>query len=74
VNYSEFSAADFGAAQAQAASAFANGRAFAAVQVGSDVVVFAHGTSTGGLALDATDTAVVLVGKSLTDIDFTNIG
>jgi len=40
-------------------------------QVGADVVVFADTTAGGGLT--AGDDAVVLVGRSLTDIDFTNI-
>jgi hypothetical protein len=43
------------------------------VQVGNDTIVFANNGGTAN-ALDATDTAVVLVGRTLNDIDFTNIG
>jgi hypothetical protein len=42
-----------------------------AIQVGSDVVVFADSNNSG--TLTAADNAVVLVGRTLTDIDSSNI-
>ena len=51
---------------------FAAGIDFVAIQVGGDVVVFADNGGTGN-ALDATDDAVVLVGRTLNDIDFSNL-
>ena len=72
-NYVEVvGASDYSNAETLAGSEFAGGFKYVAVQVGNDVVVFADNGGTTH-ALDATDTAVVLVGRSLSDIDFTNI-
>src|SRR5262249_40901380 len=62
--YSETTAADFGAALTAANTVLGGGTVdVVAVQIGSDVVVFAD-TNAGNSAGDA----IVLVGKSLTDI------
>ena len=70
-NYTEAVATDFNDALAQANSHLGTGVLYVAVQIGSDTVVFADTTTGGGITV--ADTAVVLVGKSLTDIDFTNV-
>jgi Ca2+-binding RTX toxin-like protein len=73
--YVETTAADYGSALTAAGNAFSQATPFqiAVVQVGNDTIVFANNGGTAN-ALDATDTAVVLVGRTLNDIDFTNIG
>jgi hypothetical protein len=71
--YIEITATDVTDAATKVAAAFGQHFQVVAVQVGSDVVVFADAGAIAGV-LDATDTAVVLVGRSLADIDFNNIG
>ena len=68
-NYVELSAADFASAQTAAAGQEVAGKLYVAVQVGQDVIVFANmlGFSPTG------SEGVFLVGRSLNDIDFTNI-
>jgi Ca2+-binding RTX toxin-like protein len=70
--YAEITATNLTDAATKVAAAFGQHFQVVAVQVGSDVVVFADAGATAG-ALDAADAAVVLVGRSLTDIDFNNI-
>lgn len=62
-NFATSTAADYDAALATANAKLASGADYVAVQVGTDVIVFAaeHGEH-------HVDSAVVLVGKSLTDI------
>ena len=69
---SSFTASDYAAATTYANSKFAQGVDYVAVQVGGDVVVFADNGGTNN-ALDASDDAVVLIGRSLSDIHFFNI-
>jgi Ca2+-binding RTX toxin-like protein len=71
--YIEITATDLTDAATKVAAAFGQHFQVVAVQVGSDVVVFADAGAIAGV-LDATDTGVVLVGRSLADIDFNNIG
>jgi hypothetical protein len=68
--YSEFVAADYAEAFRIAEEHIAfTGAQYVAAQVGDDVVVFAD---TNGTAADGADIAVVLVGRTLDDIDLTN--
>jgi hypothetical protein len=65
-------ATDYANATSLANTFFAGGTVhYVVAQVGADVVVFADTNHGGGL--DAGDDAVVLVGRSLTDIDTTSI-
>lgn len=67
-NFAEISATDYASALTAANSKMASGAAaYVAVQIGADVVVFADG---GGHHV--ADAAVLLVGKSLTDISASN--
>ncbi|RAK63285.1 calcium-binding protein [Phenylobacterium kunshanense] len=69
-NFATGEAADYEAALAAANAAMADGTVdFVAVQVGGDVIVFAD---TDGVA--GSDTAVVLVGKTLDGVGFGDIG
>lgn len=69
-NFATGDAADYDAALAAADAAMADGTVdFVAIQVGSDVIVFAD---TDGVA--GSDTAVVLVGKTLDGVGFGDIG
>jgi len=71
-NYVEVTAASYDAATALANTFFQGNQVhYVVAQVGTDVVVFADTTNGGGLT--AGDDAVVLVGRSLTDIDTTSI-
>jgi hypothetical protein len=70
-SYTEQTATDYADAVAKAGSIMSATVKYVAVQVGADVVVFADTNGTAGL--QAGDDAVVLVGRSLTDIDYTNI-
>ena len=70
LNFSETTATDFTSAVAQANAHLGTG-IYVAVQVGSDVVVFAD--TNVDHSITAADDAVTLVGKSLTDINFSNI-
>jgi hypothetical protein len=74
--YIEGTATDYASATTLADTRFGQGFHVVAVQVGGDVVVFADtsNATTNAANLDAGDDAVVLVGRSLTDIDYTNIG
>ena len=67
-NYMESTQADYAAALAFANGQIAAGRDYVAVRVGNDVIVFADSANNNGGA----DTAVVLAGRSLSDIDFDN--
>jgi hypothetical protein len=67
VNYFEFTAADYAAAKTLADAQITGAADYVVVQVGTDVVVFAG--DTGG----ASDTSIVLVGKTLADISASNI-
>lgn len=69
-NYVEVSAFDQAAAIDAATTQFRAGKLYVAVQVGSDVIVFAN--TLGTPTAPASD-GVFLVGKSLADIDFSNI-
>jgi Ca2+-binding RTX toxin-like protein len=69
LNYLELSAGDFGTARALGNLHISSGYDYVAVQVGADVVVFVDSANNNGAA----DDAVILVGRSLADIDFTNI-
>ena len=81
LNYTETTAADFASALVSADAHLGLGGKYVAVQVGGDVVLFADtghfvlgvATAGGDGHIDASDDAVVLVGKSLADIDFVNI-
>ena len=69
-NYLELTAANYDAAVTAANAQIAGSVVtYVAVQVGTDVVVFADGTPGTSNATDA----VVLVGRTLADIDYTNI-
>lgn len=69
-NFATGDAADYDAALAAADAAMADGTVdFVAIQVGEDVIVFAD---TDGVA--GSDTAVVLVGKTLDGVGFGDIG
>jgi hypothetical protein len=70
-NYTETTGTDFNDAVVQANAHLGGAGLYVAVQIGTDVVVFAD--TDGNHSITAADTAVVLVGKSLSDIDFTNI-
>ena len=63
-------ATDFADAQVLANAAIGTGH-YVAVQVGSDVVVFADTDGTAGIS--GTDDAVTPIGKTLNDITFGNI-
>ena len=68
-NYAQItSAADFTDALSQANTALDTTVLYVSVKVGSDVVLFVDADSDG-----TADDAILLVGKSLTDIDFGNI-
>ena len=68
-NYLESSATDYAAAQTFANAQINGGVVdYVAVQVGTSVVVFADSGNNNGTAEDA----VVLVGRTLADIDFGN--
>jgi len=69
-NFDTATAATYGAAINAAFAAVADGAAYVAVQVGSDVIVFANTDAEPGNIEDA----VVLVGRSLSDISFGDIG
>ena len=69
-NYSETTGTDFNDAVAQANSHLGLGL-YVAVQVGGDVVVFADTNASG--TITTADDAVTLVGKTLSDIDFSNV-
>jgi Ca2+-binding RTX toxin-like protein len=75
LNFSTTTASDFASA-ITAANAHLGGGIYVAVQVGSDVVVFADNSSTTvgtpDHSITAADDAVTLVGKSLADITFSN--
>jgi Ca2+-binding RTX toxin-like protein len=67
-NFATSTAADFDAALTAANSLFAAGTAhYVAVQIGSDVLVFAEGHG------HSAETAALLVGKSLSDISYSDI-
>jgi Ca2+-binding RTX toxin-like protein len=70
LNYTETTGTDFNDALAQANAHLGTGK-YVAVQIGSDTVVFADTDANGQIT--AADTAVVLVGRALTDIAFSNI-
>jgi Ca2+-binding RTX toxin-like protein len=65
-NYVESTQADYAAALSFANGQVAAGQNYVAVQVGADVVVFADSGGDNGTA----DSAVMLVGRALTDIAF----
>ncbi|MDB5422707.1 MAG: hemolysin-type calcium-binding region protein, partial [Phenylobacterium sp.] len=67
--YLELTAADYGAAKILADSQIAAGNNYVAVQVGGDVILFVDSASNNGAA----DDAVMLVGRTLADIDYANI-
>lgn len=69
-NYAEVTAFDQAAAIDAAGAQFRAGKIFVAVQVGADVIVFVN---TLGIPSAPASEGVFLTGKSLTDIDFTNI-
>ena len=69
-NFATATATDYAAAQEAALQAVNGGAAYVAVQVGLDVIVFAN-TDGDPATLDA---AVVLVGKTLSDIVPTDFG
>jgi Ca2+-binding RTX toxin-like protein len=66
-NYAELTAFDLAAAINAAGTQFAAGKLYVAAQVGPDVIVFANMVGTS----NASD-GVVLAGRTLADIDFTN--
>lgn len=67
-NYATSSASDFASALTTANTLFAGGSThYVAVQVGSDVIVFADGRD------HTAETAVTLVGKSLSNISYSDI-
>jgi Ca2+-binding RTX toxin-like protein len=69
-NYLETTATDYASAKAFADAQISGGIVdYVVVQVGGDLVVFADNANNNV----ASDDAVVLVGKTLNDIDFTNI-
>jgi Ca2+-binding RTX toxin-like protein len=65
-NYVESTQADFAAALSFANGQIAAGRNYVSVQVGADVIVFADSAGNDGTA----DSAVILVGRTLSDIAF----
>ncbi len=67
--YLELTAGSYGAAKALADNQIAAGNNYVAVQIGGDVVLFVDSGNNNGTAEDA----VVLVGRTLADIDYTNI-
>ena len=67
--YLELTASSFGAARALADGQIAAGNNYVAVQVGADVVLFVDSGNNNGVA----DDALILVGRTLADIDYTNI-
>jgi hypothetical protein len=68
-NYIEFSASDYTSALSLANSTVGGAAIhFVAIQIGSDVVVFSDPGGTGSV-----HDAITLVGKSLADIDSSNI-
>ena len=71
LNYSETTGADFASGLAAANAHLGGAGKYVAVQIGSDTVLFAD--TNGDHSITAADDAVVLVGKSLADIDFVNI-
>lgn len=69
-NYAEITAATYDAALAAANAQVAGGVVnYVAAQVGADVFVFADSEANNGVA----DSAIILVGKTLADIAFTNM-
>jgi hypothetical protein len=62
----ESTQADFAAALSFANGQIAAGRNYVSVQVGADVIVFADSAGNDGTA----DSAVILVGRTLSDIAF----
>ncbi|HEY8003097.1 MAG TPA: calcium-binding protein [Phenylobacterium sp.] len=68
-NFTTDTAADFNAALASANAKMAAGADFVAVQVGGDVIVFAD-----ELNEHHVESAVILVGRALTDVSFGDIG
>jgi Ca2+-binding RTX toxin-like protein len=68
-NYATSSATDFASALSSANALFANSAThYVAVQVGADVLVFTDGRD------HVAESAVLLVGKSLSDISYSDIG
>lgn len=67
--YLELTVSTYAAAKVLADSQIAAGNNFVAVQIGADVVLFVDTGANNGTAEDA----VVLVGRTLADIDYTNI-
>ena len=65
-NYVESTQADYAAALSFANGQISAGQNYVAVQVGADVIVFADAASDNGTA----DSAVLLVGRALSDIAF----
>lgn len=68
-NFATATATDFADALAQATALAEDGNEYVAVQVGDDVIVFA--TEEGEAEVDS---AVILVGRTLTDVGFGDIG
>jgi len=68
LTYLELTAGDFAAAKSLADLQIASGYDYVAVQVGADVVVFVDSAANNGGA----DDALVLVGRSLADVDYVN--
>ena len=69
-NFDTATAADYASAITAAFAATAAGAAYVAVQVGADVLVFADTNGEPGNIEDV----VVLVGRTLTDVSFGDIG
>ena len=69
-NFDTATATDYASAITAAFTAASGGAAYIAVQVGSDVIVFADTNGDPGNLEDA----VVLVGRSLSDVSFGDIG
>jgi Ca2+-binding RTX toxin-like protein len=77
LNYLETTATDFNDAINQANAHLGSGK-FVAVQIGGDTVVFADDNNAGNTGasdghITSADSAVVLVGRTLADIDFSSI-
>jgi len=71
-NFFATTATDYASATTIANNEFVAGMKYVAVQIGNDTVVFADNGGTAH-ALDASDDAVVLIGRSLADITFASI-
>lgn len=67
--YLEMTASSYGVSKVLADVQIAAGNNYVAVQVGPDVVLFVDSGNNNGVAEDA----VILVGRTLADIDYTNI-